>query len=279
MDTKHASDEQAKLWNGLAARGWIEAQELIDHTFKPFEDLLVNAVSAERPHRVLDVGCGTGGTTVAVARALDGDGRAVGLDISEPMLAAARARAERERTPADFIRADAQVYPFEAATFDMIVSRFGVMFFEDPVAAFANLRRAAIANAVLQVVVFRSPAENPFMTTAEHLAAPLMPKLLPRDPRAPGQFALADHQRVQLILEQSGWTKIEITPIDVVCTMPEQALVGYLTRFGPVGRALDDVDEPTRSRVIATVRAGFDRYVFGKDVRFTAACWSVAARK
>ena len=131
------------LWNGPAGRAWVEAQELLDQVFKPFEDLLVEAVCAGSGGRVLDVGCGTGSTTLAVARLLGAKGRCIGIDISEPMIAAARARAEREGTPASFIRANAQSHAFEPASFDMIISRFGVMFFDDSVRAFANLRRAA----------------------------------------------------------------------------------------------------------------------------------------
>ena len=212
---------------------------------------------------MLDVGCGTGGTTLAVARLLGTKGRSLGIDISDPMIAAATARAERESVPADFICADAQTYAFEAASFDMIISRFGVMFFEDSVRAFTNLRRAARGGADLRCIAWRSAADNPFMTTAERAAAPLLPSLPARQPDAPGQFAFANALRVHAILEQSGWSAIEIAPIDVACTLPEKALAPYLTRFGPVGRVLDEADDQTRTHVIETVRAAFDPYVHG----------------
>ena len=228
--------------------------------------------------RVLDVGCGTGSTTLAVARRLGAKGRCIGIDISEPMIAAARARAEREGTPASFIRADAQTHAFEPASFDMIISRFGVMFFDDSVRAFANLRRAARDDAELRFIAWRSAAENPFMTTAERAAAPLLPNLPARRPDAPGQFAFADQRRVHRILEESGWAEIDIRPIDVACTLPEKELVRYLTRLGPVGLILQEADERTRAQVIETVRAAFDPYVHGAEVRFTAACWMVGAR-
>ena len=116
MDVTHQTDdEQTTLWNGPAGRAWVETQELLDQMFKPFEDLLVEAVSAGSGGRVLDVGCGTGSTTLAVARRLGAKGRCIGIDISDPMIAAARARAEREGTPASFIRANAQTHAFEPA--------------------------------------------------------------------------------------------------------------------------------------------------------------------
>jgi SAM-dependent methyltransferase len=275
---RQTDDEQEKLWNGVAGRGWVEAQELLDRLFKLFEHLLVEAVSAASARRVLDVGCGTGSTTLAVARLLGANGRSTGIDISDPMLAAARARAEREGAPASFIRANAQTHAFEPASFDMIISRFGVMFFDDSVRAFANLRRAARDDAGLRFIAWRSAVENPFMTTAERAAAPLLPNLPARRPDAPGQFAFAEQRRVSRILEESGWAGIEIRPIDVACTLPEQELVRNVSRLGPLGRILHETDEQTRKEVLEAVRAAFDPYVHGAEVRFTAACWMVSAR-
>jgi SAM-dependent methyltransferase len=279
MDVTHESQgDQTKLWNGPAGRSWVDAQSLLDQVLKPFEDVLVAAVSSESGSRVLDVGCGTGATTLALARISGPTGRCTGIDISEPMIAAARARAERERAPASFICADAQTYAFEPETVDAIISRFGVMFFDDPVRAFANLRRAGRRGAELRFVAWRSAAENLFMTTAERVAAPLLPDLPPRRSGGPGQFAFADDRRVRAILEASGWTEIEVGPLDLTCVLPEKELSRYLTRLGPVGLMLQDADERTRAQVIDAVRPAFDRYVQGTDVRFTAACWMVGAR-
>jgi ubiquinone/menaquinone biosynthesis C-methylase UbiE len=276
--TPPTSDEQTTLWNGAAGRAWVEAQELLDQVFKPFEALLVEAASIDARGPVLDVGCGTGSTTLAVARLLGAKAGSIGIDISETMLAAARARAERESTPASFIRADAASYAFEPASFALIISRFGVMFFDDPVRAFANLRRAARDDAELRFVAWRSAAENPFMTTAERAAAPLLRNLPARRPDAPGQFAFADERRVSRILEESGWADIDIRPIDAECSLPEKELVPYLTKLGPVGLLLQQADERTRAEIIERVRPAFAPYVHGPEVRFTAACWIVTAR-
>jgi ubiquinone/menaquinone biosynthesis C-methylase UbiE len=276
--TQRANEDQAKSWNGSSGAAWIDAQQVLDEMFRSIEELLIETVSSAGAGRVLDVGCGTGSTTLAIARRLGPKGRSVGIDISEPMIAVARQSAERDRVPASFLSADAQTHAFEPASFDMIVSRFGVMFFDDSVRAFANLRRAAATDAMLQCIVWRSAAENPFMTIAERAAALLLPNLPPRQPNAPGQFAFADARRVQSILEESGWRNIDIPPIDVECSLPAAELNRYVTRLGPVGMALREADEKTREHVARTVRAAFDPYVHGTEVRFTAACWKVSAR-
>lgn len=272
------NDEQTTLWNGSAGRAWIEVQPLLDEILEPFGDLLVQAVATRSAHRVLDVGCGTGATTLAVARLLGVKGEVVGVDISEPMIGVARARAAHDDSTATFICADAQTRPFEPASFDMMISRFGVMFFENSVSAFANLRRAATDDAELCLLAWRGAVDNPFMTTAERAAAPLLPNIPAREPDAPGQFAFANSGRVARILEESGWADIDIQPVDVPCAFPEKELVPYFTQLGPLGRVLHEADEPTRARIIQTVRAAFDPYVDGNEIRFNAACWQISAR-
>lgn len=275
MDAPRPTDDsQTALWNGTAGNAWVDAQAILDQLFQPFEDLLAQTTAECQARAVLDVGCGTGGTTVAVARVA---GQATGIDISAPMLAAAQARAAREQVPAQFILADAQTHAFAPASFDLIVSRFGVMFFDDPVRAFANLRQALRPSGALRVIAWRSAAENPFMTTAEQAAAPLLPELPPRQPNAPGQFAFANAARVEQILEDSGWHGISLQPIDVTCTFAKKDLLTYITRLGPLGRILPDLDESGRKAIIDAVRPAFAPYVHGKTVRLDVACWMIGA--
>jgi ubiquinone/menaquinone biosynthesis C-methylase UbiE len=270
--------EQMRLWNGPAGRAWVETQDILDEMFKQFERPLCEAVPAGSNLRVLDVGCGTGGLTVAVARKLGQGGRVVGIDISAPMIGAALARAEREGTSASFICADAQHHKFDPASFDTIISRLGVMFFEDLVAAFANLRRAAAEGAGLAVVAWRGAAENPFMTAAERAAAPLLPNMPARPSGGPGQFAFADKDRVRTILLESGWTEIDIRPVDIPCRFPASELARYVGWLGPVGTILQDADRGLRERVVDAVRPAFAPYVEADAIRFTAACWMIQAR-
>src|SRR5688572_26808327 len=146
------NEEQTRLWNGPAGAAWVAAQESLDRMFAPFQALLVAEIRAVGARRVLDVGCGTGSTTLAAARETGLGGTCTGVDVSEPMIALARARAAREHSRASFIVADAQTHAFEPAAFDLLISRFGVMFFEDPTRAFANLRRATRAGGQMRCI-------------------------------------------------------------------------------------------------------------------------------
>ncbi|SHN43345.1 class I SAM-dependent methyltransferase [Cryptosporangium aurantiacum] len=266
------TDEQATQWNGTKGSAWVSLRPVLDDMYRPLEELLVDVVRDRAGATVLDVGCGAGSTTVALARHA---GRCVGVDVAEPMIAAARTRPDA--AAAEFLRADAQDHPFPPRTFDTVVSRFGVMFFADPVRAFTNLRRAATDDAVLRLIVWRPAEENPFMTTAEEAAAPLLPNLPVRRPGEPGQFAFGDPSYVRDVLARSGWADVALRPIDVPCAFPENRLVDYFTGLGAVGLALPEADDRTRDAVIRTVRAAFEPFVDGAEVRFTAACWMVDA--
>jgi SAM-dependent methyltransferase len=270
------NETQIAIWNGAAGHGWVAAQATLDGMFAPFDTLLANEVR-DPPRHLLDIGCGTGGTALAFARRFGTRSRYTGIDVSAPMLERAHERALAANVAADFLQGDAQTHPFAPASFDLMISRFGVMFFGDPVAAFTNLRRAAAPGAWLRAVAFRAPAENPFMLTAERAAQPYLPDLPKRDAAAPGQFAFADATRVRGILEGGGWTGVDLEPVDVVCTFAESALELYLTRLGPVGLVLAQVEEAIRVKALAAVRAAFQTYVHGPEVRFTAACWMVRA--
>lgn len=279
MAAAHGGDDgQMRLWNGPAGRAWIEAQDILDQMFRQFEGLLCEAVPDGSARRVLDVGCGTGGLTLAVARRLAEPGRAVGIDVSAPMIGAALSRARRDGTFAAFVCADAQYHQFQRGSFDTIISRLGVMFFADPVAAFINLGRAASEGAMLRFIAWRSAADNPFITTAERAARPLLPELPDRRPDGPGQFAFADPRRIEIVLHAAGWTQIDIQAVEIPCSFPAGELVRYISWLGPVGTILQDADHQLRERVVEAVRPAFDRYIEKDAICFTAACWLVNAR-
>jgi SAM-dependent methyltransferase len=270
--------QQAALWNDGSGKAWVDLQPVLDEVLAPFERLVVDAAYPGEGGTVLDIGCGAGATTLAMARRVGTSGRCVGIDISEPLVALATARARAEGTGnAEFVAADAQTYTFEAGRFDAVVSRFGVMFFDDPMAAFSNIRRAARPGGRLAFVAWRSPAENDFMTAAARAAAPFLPPASPADPNAPGQFAFADGARVAGILEASGWSSIEVQRADIPCETSEDNLMTYVTRLGPVGAALREVDQATAEKIMASLPPAFEGFRKDGAVGFNAACWLVRA--
>lgn len=273
------NQDQSALWNDASGRTWVEMQDVLDRVLEPFGTLLIDEAFPGEGAHVADIGCGAGATTVAMARRVGPGGSCLGVDISGPLVAAAKARAAREEADnASFIQADAQTHPFEPGRFDAIISRFGVMFFDDPAAAFANIRRAARPGVTLTFIAWRSPADNPFLTLAVRTAAPHLPPLPAPGPDEPGQFSFADADRVRRILDAGGWSDVDIVPIDVPCSIAEGDLSAYVTRLGPVGLALRDADEATRERITDLLGDAFAPLVHDGAARFTAACWLVRAR-
>lgn len=274
-----ANQDQSALWNEAAGQAWVEMNDVLDRMLAPFEAALTQAAFPGASRRVLDIGCGAGATSLAMARRVGAEGLVLGVDISGPLVEAAKARARAEGLEqAAFVKADAQTYAFEPGDFDAAISRFGVMFFEDPQAAFANIRRGVRPDGALTFVAWRSPMENPFMITAVQAAAPFLPAMEPPNPNAPGQFAFADAGKVRRILELSGWRDVDVAPLDLPSSVAEADLMAYVTKLGPAGAALRDADEALKARVAAALERAFRPYVQDGEARFTSACWLVTAR-
>jgi SAM-dependent methyltransferase len=270
-----APDDQATLWNGEMGQTWVEMARVTDQLFESLAAPLLEA-AGDGAGALLDVGCGAGFTTLALARELGPGARTVGADISEPLLVAARERAEAAGVPIEFILGDAQTADFAPASFDLIVSRLGVMFFADPVAAFANLRGAATDGARLRFICWRDPAENPFMTLTARATKGLL-DLPARVPNAPGPYGLADAERTRGILTDAGWRGVEVRPFAASCTMPADELMTFLTRIGPLREALAEADVERRLAVLEAVRTAAEPYIEGDRVSFEAALWIVDA--
>jgi SAM-dependent methyltransferase len=278
-DARRLREEQAALWNGSSGDAWIAAQSVLDDLFRPVEAMLADAAASLAATNVLDVGCGTGATTIALAQRLGPSATCTGVDVSAPMIDLARRRAAGESPQPRFVCADAGTHPFEPEAFDVLTSRFGVMFFGDPVAAFANLHRATAPGGALRAVVWRGPQDNPFMTAAATAAADVLPEgaLPQRAPGAPGQFAFADPDRVHAILDGGGWRDPDLEAVDVPCVMPAADLPGYVSRLGPLSLALCGLDDDARARTLEVVLPAFDRFTEGDVVHVDIGCWVVGA--
>lgn len=271
--------QQIEYWNGAVGQRWAALQDRIDRNLGHITQSFIPFVGAKPGQRVLDIGCGCGTTTLTFALAVRPDGAAAGIDISAPMLAVARARAAAGNAEIPFVEADASSHDFQPV-FDLVVSRFGVMFFADPVAAFRNIRKALAPEGRLAFVCWRSVAENAWAATPIAAARPLLPPQQPQDPHAPGPFAFADRVRLEGILSAAGFNRIVIEPFDGHMEMgatAEEAARESLT-IGPLARAASEVDEETRARIVPVVAEAMARYQTPDGNRPPVACWFVSAR-
>ncbi|HVI33413.1 class I SAM-dependent methyltransferase [Phenylobacterium sp.] len=267
---------QVAYWNDAAGQTWAEMQEALDRQLAPLGRAAMAALGPKPGERLLDIGCGAGQTTLELAAAVAPGGEVVGFDISRPLLEVARARPAAAGV--SFLEGDAQTHPFEPASFDGAFSRFGVMFFADPPAAFANIRRALKPGGRLAFVCWRPPAENPIMTApmaaaAQHLPAPAPPA----DPHAPGPFAFADPERVRGILAAAGFEAVTISPHDEAVGGGDlRTAVGLSLRIGPLGMMLRE-NPDKRDAVVAAVREALTAYDGPEGVKLPSATWIVSA--
>lgn len=264
-------------WNKQRGNVWVDLQPMLDRLFLPFERMLVDAVAMGPARKIIDIGCGTGAIMLALADKLGPGAHCTGIDVSEAMLDHARQRAlALGAHNVRFLAGDAQRHRFSPGTFDAMVSRFGVMFFDDPVAAFANIGAAVRDGGTMTCMVWRGREENPFMTTAERAAGPLLG--WKDEPEAPGQFAFANATQVSRILTAAGWRDVDITPIDVACNLPEGDLITYSRRMGRVGAILPDLGNALREDVIAKLDTAFAPFLIEGHATFNAACWIIRAK-
>lgn len=269
--------DMSAYWD-RAGRVWVEHQALLDRLYQPIARAVVDRADVRTGEAVLDVGCGSGATTFEAAWRVGPQGRAVGADISSALLELARRRAgEQGLEGVDFVHADAQTHAF-SPSFDAIVSRFGVMFFPDPVAAFANLRRALKAGGRLAFACWRSPEDNAIAQVPLQAAAPLLSEVPKFERNAPGRFGFADPERVRAVLSQAGWRDIAIEALDDPTPVTFDELMTMSLRVGPLNPALSGADESLRSRVREAVAAALTPYVKDGVARMNSACWLVTAR-
>ena len=284
MDAPLSHDQnadQVAYWNGPAGQRWAERQAAQDVLLKPVADLVVDRAKLKPGERVIDVGCGSGATSIAFAREVAPTGRVLGVDVSEPMLARARQAAPKD-LPVDFVRADATVYPFEPASFDVLASRFGVMFFADPALSFANMRKALKPSGRLAFACWREPRENPFFMAPLAAAYKHVPKLPQQGPEDPGPFAFASEDRVRRILGDAGFTGIglEACPLSLDAAIGrglDGAVQGAL-EIGPVSRALDGQPEHLRAAAVNSIREALTPFAKGDAVLLPASAWVVTAK-
>ncbi|MET0547499.1 MAG: class I SAM-dependent methyltransferase [Caulobacterales bacterium] len=266
---------QREFWNGAPGDRWVQSQEMLDVMLAPMTGPTIDALRLPPAARVLDVGCGSGETTMLLAQR---GYEATGVDISEPLINHARRRAADAKSAARFVLGDAGALPHDAQ-YEALFSRFGVMFFEEPIAAFKNLRALMKPDAQMAFVCWRASAENPWNLLPLQAVTPLLPKAPPPpDPNAPGPTSFADPARTRGILESAGWREIAFAPWDDEIKIgPDLATTAdFMTNMG-VQRLLAeaDVDLDVARRRVEDALAPLAR---ADGVYAKAACWIVTGR-
>jgi ubiquinone/menaquinone biosynthesis C-methylase UbiE len=284
METPTGHDQNADqiaFWNGLAGQHWTDRQQAQDTILAPVSDVLIDRVKARAGERIVDVGCGCGATTIAFARKVGPTGHVFGIDVSAPMLTRARQVAPAGM-PVDFVLADATVYPFVSASLDLMVSRFGVMFFAEPAVSFANMQRALRPSGRLTFVCWREPRDNPWLMLSLQAAYQHVPKLPQLGPEDPGPFSFASEQRVQRILSEAGFSKIEMQrcdlSLDVATGRGLDAALETALEIGPASRALEGQPPDLRAAAANSIRQALAPFAKGQAVPLPASLWIVTAR-
>ena len=274
------NSDQIAFWNGDAGQRWVDDQEAMDATLEPFGEAAMEALGVPKGGEVIDLGCGCGGTTLELARRTGPMGRVLGIDISTPMLGRARERASAASLGHTlFVNTDASTYRFEAQAFDCAFSRFGVMFFDRPAAAFANIRKALRPGGRLGFACWRALAENEWVTLARDVALRHVAPLEPARPGAPGPFAFAEPAHVASVLGRAGFTGITLRPVDHAMRHAGEVaeIAATMARMGPASRLIADAPENVRGRIVEDLAEAIAPRYDGKAIDLAAAAWIVTA--
>ena len=278
LDAEGPNAAQAAYWNETVGPAWVAMQDALDAQLRALGEAAMAVLAPVAGETLLDIGCGCGDTTLELARRVGAGGRVIGADISAPMLGVAKARAEAAGLSwARFREADAQVADFEPA--GGAFSRFGVMFFADPAAALANIRRALTPGGRLAFVCWRALAQNPWMGAPGAAVAPLLPPgQPPPDPFAPGPFAFAERDRLHGFLKAAGFADIAIEPHDAAIRWPDlDTAVRLALHVGPAGTATREHPD-LRDAIRAAVREALAAHADSAGVSLPSATWVVRAR-
>jgi SAM-dependent methyltransferase len=279
-DAAQMHADQVVYWNGAGGQRWISQQARRDQMLAQFGEIAVERSGAKPGETVLDIGCGCGETSVMLAERVGPTGHVLAADVSAPILAEARARLA-PYPQVETALADASAYSFPPGAADLLFSRFGVMFFGDPVAAFVNLRKGLKPGGRLTFACWRDPKENPWMTAPMQAALKHVPPMPRPGPTDPGPFAFANDERVAGILTAAGFQPPRFEKIDVMCDLAGgnglDAAVAASVEFGPASRLLEDQPEDVRDAARASIREMLQEYTVGNDVKAPAAIWIVTS--
>lgn len=275
---------QRDFWSGKGGDIWVERQNAMDTMLSPLGEAALNKLNLNEGENVLDIGCGCGHTTLNIAKRISPDGQVTGLDISEPMLKRAKESAnEMSISNASFNCVDVQTDDMGEEVYSAAFSRFGVMFFEDPVAAFCNINKSLITGASLSFVCWQSPALNPWQSlfieaVKKYVDLPSPP------PRSPSPFAFMESEYVSSILEESNFQNIMIEGHEAEVNMfsgrsLSDSVKDYISINPVVSEMLKDSPEEQKTEIINSAIDAFSPYYAEKGLMFPSATWLVTAIK
>lgn len=282
VDTRQERhEEQRAYWNGEAGGRWLARADNTDFMLRPVLDAAIDHAKPAPGETILDVGCGCGASLIALARVVGETGRVVGIDISEQMLDLARERT-RAFPQVECLVADAATHDFSALGADLIFSRFGVMFFGDPVAAFANMKRALKPGGRIVFACWRPIQENGWMDVPLRAAYKHVPRQPRPGPEDPGPFSFADPARVTRIFREAGLPEPTFTKLDVMLDIAAGGTIDDAVRsaseIGATARALQDQPADLRAAALEEVRRALEQHATPSGVPLTGAVWLVEAR-
>ena len=275
--------DQSAYWNDEAGPRWVALQARLDALLASLTATTIDFAAPRTGDRVVDIGCGCGATLLELSPRVGPTGKVLGVDISAVMLEVARQRvAAQGLGNTTLLRADASTHPFEPASFDLAFSRFGVMFFDDSVRAFAAIRRLLRPGGRLAFVTWRRLSDNPWFLVPYLAAKPLLPPQPPPDPEAPGPFRFADPDTLRRILSDAGFSNVEVTPHDSMMQLAGPGelarAVDFAVQIGPVSRALATVDAGVKAAATAAIGAELARHESANGLILSAGNWLVSAR-
>jgi SAM-dependent methyltransferase len=258
---------QIEFWNGDTGKNWVTHDALMETMLSPVGERVIDSLGVTAGAHAIDIGCGCGHPTLSLARRIGANGSVTGIDLSAPMLSVAQVLAEqapKDSAPVTFVKADAQTYRFSETPFDIVFSRFGVMFFEDPVAAFNNIRTAMRPDGRLAFCCWQPRAVNPFMTVPALAAMELLPPPPEMPPRAPGPFAFEEAEYVEHILSEAGFADIAIDPMSQSLvfgkTLSIEKIADRLVEIGPIAQMVREAPEALRQPVMDKVATAISPY-------------------
>jgi SAM-dependent methyltransferase len=275
-------EAQVAYWSGSGGENWLKGAARTESAIAELGERAIAAAKVRPGERVIDIGCGTGPTTLALARAAAPGGSVLGCDISPVLADEARRRALAAGVGnVRFAAADASTYAFEPGAADLLFSRFGVMFFGDPAAAFRHLRGALTPGGRLVFLVWRPFKDNAWAFVPFAAAGPLLPQMPRPAPDEPGPFSFGDPARPRALLAEAGFADITVDPLDATMSLSRGGLdeaVQAALEVGPLSRLLKDASADVQLRAADAVRSALARHLTADGVVLPAACWLIRAR-